>query len=299
MRRALVAALSLVLFVSCTADPETTTRPDPEPVPTETQATPEPNETTAEEDAAGEKTTVQVWFVEPGRDATPQLLLHHVEIPATQAVGRAAIEQLLRGVPGDLAARSAAMTIVPEDTELLGLTIEGGTARVDFNRAFEITGMGTSSDGYQIPQVVYTLTQFPTVKRVEFLLEGEPVEVIGGHGIMLDGPQTRKDWETALPPIVVESPYPGRTVDWTFDLFGIANVFEATVSWRLIDSNGKKIDEGFVTATCGTGCWGEYEARISIERQEDTSATLQVFESSAEDGSPLHMVEVPIEFRGP
>lgn len=285
---------ALILAAACTGDPEPQ-RPGPEPASGAT-ASETPTDAVTSSGTASEGTTIpiQLWFVTGGDRSAPRLFLHHENIPATQAVGRAALERLIRGVPGSLAQERNVFSIVPSDTRLLDLTIADGTATVDFSRDFEETGVGTLLDGYQIPQVVYTLTQFPTVKRVEFLLEGRSVEVLGGHGIILNGPQTRKEWEQALPPIVVERPYPDQRVGRTFEISGIANVFEATVSWRLTDTEGEPFKEGFVTATCGSGCWGTFEDRISLERVPGEKIVLEVFQSSAEDGSPLNLVKIPL-----
>jgi spore germination protein GerM len=37
------------------------------------------------------------------------------------------------------------------------------------------------------------------IDRVSFRLEGEPVELFGGHGIILDRPQTRQDFQFLRP----------------------------------------------------------------------------------------------------
>ncbi|MBW3595582.1 MAG: GerMN domain-containing protein, partial [Actinobacteria bacterium] len=180
-------------------------------------------------------------------------------------------------------------------TELLGLTIENGTATVDFNEEFGNTELGATYDGIQIDQVTWTLTQFPSVKRVRYLIEGEvPEDGIGGHGILVDKPMTRKNSEHWLPPIVVEAPLPDQTVGRTFELSGIANVYEATVSWRLTGLDGEPFKRGFVTATCGTGCWGKFKDRISLERVPGEAIILEVFQSSAEDGSQLDLLKIPL-----
>jgi hypothetical protein len=293
MKRIGILAVALLLLAGCTDEgPEPA--PDPEPAPT-ASATDLPAEVTETEspgaEAPGRTIPIQLWFLDPGDNAEDiTLLLHHVEIPATLSTGKAALEELIAGVPEG--APKDALTVVPEDTELLGLTIEKGTARVDFSRDFEDTGMGATADGLQIPQVVYTLTQFPTVKRVVFLIEGEQVEVIGGHGIEIDGPQSRKDFESLLPPIVVFSPYPGQELGVPFTMNGIANVFEATISYRVRDDSGKVIDKGFTTATCGTGCYGTFSQVIDVDAEGPV--VLEVFESSAEDGRPLHVQRIPL-----
>lgn len=293
MKRIATIAVALLLLAGCTDDgPD---RPDPEPAPDVTEAE-SPAETPGEtptEEVSDRTIPIQVWFV----DRDIKLYPHHAEIPATMAVGRAALEALFAGVPDDAPAKT--VTIVPDGTELLGLTIDKGTARVDLSSDFEDTGMGSAADGLQVAQVVYTLTQFPTVKRVEFLIEGEVIDVIGSHGIVLDGPQTRKDWESALPPIVVLSPYPGQELTPPIPMHGIANVFEATVSYRVRDDSGKIVDEGFVTATCGTGCYGTFAKAIQLDVDLPAEVVLEVFESSAEDGRPLHMQRIPLSLTAP
>jgi hypothetical protein len=294
MKRIGVLAVALLLLAGCTDEgPEP--RPDPEPAPeaTESEAapTPAPSEDAIPIEESGRTIPIQLWFLDGGDNAEDiTLRLQHVEIPATLTTGRAALEQLIAGIPNG--APEDTFTVVPPDTEVLGLTIEKGTARVDLSRDFEDTGMGTTADGLQIPQVVYTLTQFPTVKRVEFLIEGEEVEIIGGHGIEISGRHTRKDFESLLPPIVVFSPYPGQELGTPFTMSGVANVFEATVSYRIRDDSGKVVDKGFTTATCGTGCYGTFSQVIDVDAEGQV--VLEVFESSAEDGRPLHMQRIPL-----
>ena len=75
---------------------------------------------------------------------------------------------------------------------------------------------------------------------------------------------------------------------------GEANVFEATVSLRLLDENGAEIASGFTTAECGTGCWGNFEGTLEFEVFREQAGILEVFESSAEDGSDTHKVRIPV-----
>ena len=59
---------------------------------------------------------------------------------------------------------------------------------------------------YRLAQVVYTLTQFSTVRSVVFQIEGETVTVFGSEGIVLDGPVGRADYVDQLPAIFVDRP---------------------------------------------------------------------------------------------
>ena len=115
------------------------------------------------------------------------------EVPATPALARAAMEALLNGP--DARERDASPPIsnrVPVGTELLGLAIEDGVATVDLSREFE-AGNDNGSQIGRLGQVVYTLTQFSTVKSVAFRIDGRPVRVFGSEGIVLDSPVGRAD----------------------------------------------------------------------------------------------------------
>ena len=94
------------------------------------------------------------------------------------------------------------------------------------------------------------------------------------------------------PLIVVTEPCPRATVTSPMTIAGEANVFEATVSMRIRDDAGTVLAEGFTTATCGSGCWGDFEGSLEFEVDEVQRAFIEVFESSAEDGSDQNVVVV-------
>ncbi len=54
---------------------------------------------------------------------------------------------------------------------------------------------GSASATIRLGQVVYTLTQFPTVTSVLFQIDGRTVTVFGSEGIVLDGPVARADYD--------------------------------------------------------------------------------------------------------
>jgi hypothetical protein len=75
---------------------------------------------------------------------------------------------------------------------------------------------------------------------------------------------------------------------------GTANVFEATVSLRILNARGKEIARTFTTATCGTGCRGDYSVSVSYRVDREQAGVIEVFESSAEDGRPINVVRIPV-----
>jgi hypothetical protein len=212
--------------------------------------------------------------------------------PATPAVGRAAMEALLAG-PSEAELAAGVGTSIPEGTELLGLSVANGVATVDLTSGFG-SGGGSLSMFSRLAQLTYTLTQFPTVEGVYLELDGEPVEVFGTEGIVLEQPMTRRAYRDHLPPILVTSPVIGQEVSSPIRVAGTANVFEAVVSISVLDAQGQEIVSTFTMATCGTGCRGAYRDAVGYRVDETQPGTVRVFESSAEDGEPIHVVDIPV-----
>ena len=210
-------------------------------------------------------------------------------VAATPAVARASIEALLDGPSAD--ERGEALdTAIPEATTLLGVSIADRVATVDLSGAFDDGDDAESLHG-RVAQVVATLTQFPTVERVSIRLDGEPVTTIGDQTV--DPPIGRRAIEEQTPQILIESPLPGDTVSSPIRISGTANVFEATVSLEVRDGTGTVVLEAFTTATSGTGTRGTFDTTLSVPGLEGPM-TIVAFESSAEDGRPLHAVDVQV-----
>lgn len=235
---------------------------------------------------APETTTLAVYLLRDGKVSPVSRT-----VDKTQAVARAALEQLLEGPTTEERAGGLASAI-PVGTTLLDVSVAGGVATVDLSGAFD-DGGGSASMLGRVAQVVATLTRFPTVERVAFRLDGEPVEAIGGEGVIVDPPIGRLAIEEQTPQILVESPLPGDTVSSPIVLRGTANVFEATVSLEVRDAADDVILETFTTATSGTGTRGTFSTSLELPDTEGP-VTIVAFEASAEDGRPLHVARVPV-----
>jgi hypothetical protein len=209
-------------------------------------------------------------------------------VPRSAGVARAAMEALLAGPPVGLT------TAIPDGTRLLGLSIADGVATVDLSGEFG-SGGGSASVLARLAQVVYTLTQFPSVESVSFRLDGKPVSTLGGEGVVLDRPQTRADYEDQTPIILVETPVPGDTVSSPVRLAGTSNVFEANMHLDVYQGDTKLVDT-FVTASSGSGDRGTFETTVPL----DVSGPVRIvlYAPSAEDGTPQHQVDVPITVAG-
>jgi Immunoglobulin-like domain of bacterial spore germination/Sporulation and spore germination len=253
-------------------------------------ATTKQKESTTETVPAPDTTKVllQVWF---SKDESLYVVTRrHTYTPR---IGAAALEELLKG-PESFEAETGIFSAIPTGTQLLGLEIEDGIAFVDLTSEFE-SGGGSFSMTMRLAQVVCTLDQFPTVKGVLFKLDGEPVDVFSGEGIVLDHPVGCGDYEEFLPVILVTTPTAGQRVTSPIPVRGSANVFEANVTLLILDENGDEIARTFTTATCGSGCRGDFLALVKYEVDHEQPGTVVVQDDDAAGtGTPPHQVRIPV-----
>lgn len=255
----LLAALTLLVAVGCggSDDDDASPAAPPPPPPPVTTA-----ETTT--DPAPETRDVAVYFV---RDA--KLGFAERSIDATPRVATAALEQLLAGPTG--AERDAGLASdIPAGTELESISISDGVADLELSNPLDQLGR---------MQAVQTLFQFDTVERVR--LEGDDYRPA--------------DVEESLPAILVEAPAPGATVSSPLRIRGTANTFEATFMVDLrAEGQGKPLVSHFVTATSGSGTRGTFDASFDFHADRTRPGMVVVYERSAEDGSVVNEVAIPV-----
>jgi Immunoglobulin-like domain of bacterial spore germination len=162
-----------------------------------------------------------------------------VNVPATRAVAHAAL--------GALGLGSA------------DVTIDAGTATVELDEATP----------EQVAEIVYTLTQYSSVQRVD----------VGGRMGL-----TRDDVTTFVPPILVERPANAGTVATTFTVSGTASVFEATLVLE-VRRGTAMLSRQTVTASEGAPGRGTFSATVHAPAGH---VTLAAYSPSAEDGSHQH-----------
>ena len=210
------------------------------------------------------RATVAVYFLREGKVGPV-----HREVTGS-GVGRAAILELLEGP--EAAERSAGLsTAISQGAKLEAITISDGVATV------ELSGM---LDASAEAQIVYTLTQFDTVRRVS----------IDGHESV-----GRGEMEDFTPSVLVEAPVPGQSVHTPLRITGTANTFEATFNVELLDQDGRVLGKRFVTATSGSGTRGSFDAEVPFKITREGPGSLVVFELSAEDGSRIHEQKIPLQ----
>ena len=223
------------------------------------------------------------------------------QVPRSKAVGAAALAALLAG-PTAQEREAGLHSEIPAGTVLQGLAVHSGVATVDLSGQFE-SGGGSLSMLARLAQVVFTLTQFPSVERVRLKLDGQPVEAFGGEGVILATYATRRAFADLAPAILVESPAVGDTVASPLRLRGAALVFEATFLATIVAGDGRTIAEQVVTGTLPTDAADlpyrydfatTFDVEIPFSVERPGRGTLIVFEQSARDGSRINVVEIPL-----
>jgi germination protein M len=260
----------LVLAASCCLliVPVTACGSDEKSSPSSGTVTEPPAETTDPPAVTGtvpepEPAVVTLYFLRDGKLGVADQF-----VPSGPRIATAAVNALLDGPTAS--DRAAGLTsAIPAGIKLERLAIENGVADVAFSSA-----LGEAATA----QVVYTLTRFPTVRRVE--LEGEP--------------HVRGDFEDVTPAILVESPAPGEEVSSPLRIRGTANTFEATFQVEVLAADRRVLGKRFVTATSGSGTRGTFDANVTFAAPRGP-VTLAVFELSAEDGSRIHEVRIPLQ----
>ena len=128
-------------------------------------------------DAHGTKIELQATPVTIEKSAEPNKVLE------------SAFQRLLAG-PND----KAYTTTIPEGTKLLGITIDSEGVHVNLSPEFT-TGGGSSSMSGRLAQILYTATSLDPAEKVWIDIGGKPLEVLGGEGLIIDQPMTRKNFE--------------------------------------------------------------------------------------------------------
>jgi germination protein M len=284
-----------------TDDTETTEPEDTEPIDdaTEPEPTEEPGTDPTEPatDEADQTTAVTLYYLAPGGEhpgrAGPFLVAVERRIPATQRIALATLRELFEGPrAGDEALVAGVSTAIPSAALVLDVAIVDGLATVDLSREFE-SGGGSFSMFARLAQVVYTVSQWPTVDEVAFELDGQPVTVFSGEGIVLDGPVSRADYHDLLPGVFVDTPAAGATFASGGRVTGMAAVFEATFRYRLEAADGTVLAEGFEMTDNGAG-WGAFSFALPFDVDERQPGLLTVWEASAKDGSDQSLRVTPV-----
>ncbi|MFZ5633462.1 MAG: Gmad2 immunoglobulin-like domain-containing protein [Bacillota bacterium] len=217
------------------------------------------------------------------------------QVPYTEDGPGAALNEMIGGNP----TTGGAVKTLPSTTRLLGINIRDGLATVNFSSDVLGANVGAAGEVLGIQSIVNTLTEFPQIREVSFLVEGKAdgrARDWWGHVGLYGQPFKRNLEKVYEPAIWVTHPVAGQIAGVPLLVKGSARVFEGAVCARLLDAEGKKIAEGCATASRGAPGRGDFEMKLTYPPPGKGSGMLEVYWASPKDGSPLDTVKIPIQW---
>ena len=145
-------------------------KPQPEPVPVVIT----PSNPQKDEKPVKPEKQVTIYHISIDKD---RAVLHpsSVSISPEENPVEGALKMLFK--QGD---KPSAANPIPKGTRLLSLKIKGNLATVNLNRKFQENFQGGSEgEGLTLEAICRTLAQFPIIKRVQILVEGEKIDTLG------------------------------------------------------------------------------------------------------------------------
>ncbi len=286
----LIATLTLAAAAAaCSANTPVTPGAQPSGTPTTG-----PSATPTGTPVAPASTQVTLYYLVAGADETYLTPERH-RIAKTEGIARAALEELLRGRPQD----EDHSTPFPKTAKVNAVVIKDAVATVDWS-AEVLTGSGGSRvEELAIQSIVYTLTEFPTITKVRFTVEGKTqgtasngrsIEDFWGSVGLADQPWSRAVNYEVLAPITLWTPLEGTDSSGTLKLTGLAQTFEANVGIILRDASGKIVKQTNATALEAEPAREPFTKKLTFTPPTSPQTwTLEVFEASAMDGEIVFM----------
>ena len=224
--------------------------------------------------------SVPVYYVGDS-DFGPRLYREFHSTPAPDGAGVAAVSEMLKGEPidPDYGAHSWG-------SDVRSVSHADGVITVDLTRMpdpYPAARITEELAQLTVQQLVYTVqAALGSTDPVMITVDGSPVDSI--LGVDTSQPIPRADPLGVQAMIWVTRPAQGQTVDSPVRLAGIANTFEANVSWEVLQGDSV-VDSGFTTAEAGME-FSPFATKIPLPPGD---YTLRVFESSAEDGRAINV----------
>ena len=165
--------------------------PVPSPTPGETSP-PSPLPPPQTQQPGSVEKTVEIYRVQDqnGEIAwVPTPVTLEVEEDSSAVVLEAALQRLL-AQPTD----ENRFSEIPPNTQIIGVQANSNEVYVDLSPEFT-TGGGSASMIGRLGQVIYTATSLNPDAKVWISVAGEPLEILGGEGLEVPQPATRKNFE--------------------------------------------------------------------------------------------------------
>jgi spore germination protein GerM len=114
--------------------------------------------------------------------------VEYVDAPLTST-----LQVLLKG-PTPTEVNQGLISLISPETRLRRVYVKQDTAYLDFSEAFRFNSLGKEGLAAQLKQVVYSATEFPTVKQVQILIDGKTASYLGPEGLYIGKPLARSSF---------------------------------------------------------------------------------------------------------
>jgi len=176
--------------VTITPLPDASVRP---PVPSEPASRSAPGGGQAPDTAAPQKPAIRkarLFFTAVDQNGGLQMKSVIRPIPSSDSPLRDVLDALLKG-PTSQELNTGLLSMIPVEARVRSVVVRDDTAYIDFNESFRFNAQGLEALNAQLRQVVYAATEFPSVKKVQLLIEGRKVQYLGTEGVRIDAPLSR------------------------------------------------------------------------------------------------------------
>ena len=142
-------------------------------------------------DTPAENISLRLFFIEINSDGTSSIC----EVPRLMKKSATplsdSINALIDGpTPAEQKSHNC-RTMVSPGTRLLSASVKNGIATLNFSEELEFNNFGIEGIMWELDQIVYTATAFPSVQKVQFLIEGTHREYIS-EGLRIGEPLGRE-----------------------------------------------------------------------------------------------------------
>lgn len=191
-----IAATSTALLVTTllkTSIKNPTERPQQSTVttpPTQTAPKPEP------QTAPVQKQTVKVYWLS-GSDRNAELVPVPLEIQTKSDEKAESLQKALETLLSS-STPEGYVTTIPQGTKLLSIKVKKDGVHLNLSQEFT-SGGGSSDMSHRLAQILYTATSISADTPVWLNVDGTPLEALGGEGLVLNQPITRKYFEENFP----------------------------------------------------------------------------------------------------
>ena len=129
-------------------------------------------------------------FFSPNGDIKLSKINRKVQVAGSPL--QAVMDVLLEGAtPDEL--NQGYLSLIPPGTKLKSIRVSDGIASMDFSEEFMFNTFGPEGMKNQLKQIIYTASEFPTVKAVQFLIDGKKVDYIA-EGVKTKEPLTKNSF---------------------------------------------------------------------------------------------------------